>query len=92
MSLTFFSSGSFNQLEDFICVMLCLYDVFIFHHSTIFCFLSQIQSLQDTIKQLENERGQMYENLKEQRQLSDRLGIQIADLNEELIRKSRLYA
>ncbi|GFO02133.1 golgin subfamily a member 2 [Plakobranchus ocellatus] len=47
-----------------------------------------IQSLQDTIKQLENERGQMYENLKEQRQLSDRLGIQIADLNEELIRKT----
>ncbi|RUS87064.1 hypothetical protein EGW08_005140 [Elysia chlorotica] len=47
-----------------------------------------IQSLQDTIKQLESERGSMYENLKEQRQLSDRLGIQIADLNEELIRKT----
>ncbi|CAL1537154.1 unnamed protein product [Lymnaea stagnalis] len=46
-----------------------------------------IQSLQDTIKQLENERTQLYESLKEQRRLSDSLGIKIADLNEELIRK-----
>ncbi|KAK6980403.1 golgin subfamily A member 2 [Biomphalaria glabrata] len=45
-----------------------------------------IQSLQDTIRQLENERAQLYDSLKEQRALSDNLGIKIADLNEELIK------
>uniref|UniRef100_A0A2C9L5K9 Golgin subfamily A conserved domain-containing protein n=1 Tax=Biomphalaria glabrata TaxID=6526 RepID=A0A2C9L5K9_BIOGL len=46
----------------------------------------RIQSLQDTIRQLENERAQLYDSLKEQRALSDNLGIKIADLNEELIK------
>ncbi|XP_059149910.1 golgin subfamily A member 2-like isoform X2 [Physella acuta] len=46
-----------------------------------------MQSLQDTIKQLESERTQLYESLKEQRQLSDSLATKIADLNEEVIRK-----
>ncbi|CAG5119625.1 unnamed protein product, partial [Candidula unifasciata] len=50
-----------------------------------------IKSLQDTIKQLEIERGQLYESLKEQRHLSDNLGIKIADLNEEVIRKTSDY-
>ncbi|BFZ20286.1 hypothetical protein BsWGS_23325 [Bradybaena similaris] len=47
-----------------------------------------IKSLQDTIRQLEIERGQLYESLKEQRKLSDNLGIKIADLSEEVIRKT----
>ncbi|KAH9500271.1 hypothetical protein Btru_073590 [Bulinus truncatus] len=45
-----------------------------------------IHSLQDTIRQLESERSQLYDSLKEQRSLSDSLGIKIADLNEELIK------
>lgn len=48
----------------------------------------QVQSLHDTIRQLEEERTQLYENLKEQRQLSDNMGIKIADLQEEVIWKS----
>ncbi|XP_070176381.1 golgin subfamily A member 2-like isoform X2 [Littorina saxatilis] len=47
-----------------------------------------IDSLTATIKQLELERGQLYESLKEQRHLSDNLSVKVADLNEEVIRKS----
>ncbi|XP_005113566.2 golgin subfamily A member 2 [Aplysia californica] len=47
-----------------------------------------MESLQATIAQLETERTQLYESLKEQRQLSDSLGIKIADLQEEVIRKT----
>ncbi|KAL3872084.1 hypothetical protein ACJMK2_040039 [Sinanodonta woodiana] len=47
-----------------------------------------IDSLQATITQLESERNQMFQNLKEQRNLSDQLGIKIADLQEELVQAS----
>nr|KAG5712114.1 hypothetical protein BaRGS_020840 [Batillaria attramentaria] len=50
-----------------------------------------IDSLTATIKQLEMERGQLYEHLKEQRHLSDNLSVKVADLQEEVIRKSSDY-
>lgn len=50
-----------------------------------------IDSLTATIKQLEHERGQLYESLKEQRHLSDNLSVKVADLQEEVIRKATDY-
>ena len=50
----------------------------------------QIDSLTATIKQLELERGQLYESLKEQRHLSDNLSVKVADLQEDVIRKCKL--
>ncbi|XP_076454481.1 golgin subfamily A member 2-like [Babylonia areolata] len=50
-----------------------------------------IDSLSATIKQLETERGQLYESLKEQRHLSDDLSVKVADLQEEVIRKASEY-
>ncbi|KAL8596529.1 hypothetical protein ACOMHN_041591 [Nucella lapillus] len=50
-----------------------------------------IDSLTATIKQLELERGQLYESLKEQRHLSDNLSVKVADLQEEVIRKASDY-
>lgn len=51
-----------------------------------------IDSLTATIRQLELERGQLYENLKEQRYVADSLGIKVADLQEEVIRRTADYA
>lgn len=47
----------------------------------------QIESLTASIRQLEMERTQLYENLKEQRHLSDNLSVKVADLQEDVIRK-----
>ena len=51
--------------------------------------MSQIDSLTATIKQLELERGQLYDSLKEQRHLSDNLSVKVADLQEEVIRTGK---
>ena len=52
----------------------------------------QIDSLTATIKQLELERGQLYDSLKEQRHLSDNLSVKVADLQEDVIRKCKLLS
>ncbi|XP_071111541.1 golgin subfamily A member 2-like isoform X4 [Haliotis cracherodii] len=49
-----------------------------------------MESLQSTIQQLESERSQLVDNLREQRDLSDSLGIKVADLQEEILRKNQM--
>ncbi|XP_052230050.1 golgin subfamily A member 2-like isoform X4 [Dreissena polymorpha] len=44
-----------------------------------------ITSLQKTIGHLETERGQLLESLSTERDLADRLGVRLADLQEEVI-------
>ncbi|XP_041370110.1 golgin subfamily A member 2-like isoform X2 [Gigantopelta aegis] len=48
-----------------------------------------IDSLSSTIRQLENERVQLIDSLREQRELSDSFGVKVADLQEEIIRKTQ---
>lgn len=47
-----------------------------------------IASLQKSVKHLEVEREQLYQNLKDQRELSDKLSVNLADMQEELIKQS----
>ncbi|XP_071154943.1 golgin subfamily A member 2-like isoform X1 [Mytilus edulis] len=47
-----------------------------------------IDSLSSAIQQLEIERNQLVESLKEQRELSDSLSIKVSDLQEEVVQKS----
>ncbi|XP_046556610.1 golgin subfamily A member 2-like isoform X2 [Haliotis rubra] len=51
---------------------------------------SLMGSLQSTIHQLESERSQLVDNLREQRDLPDSLGIKVADLQEEILRKTQM--
>ncbi|XP_050389727.2 golgin subfamily A member 2 isoform X1 [Patella vulgata] len=44
-----------------------------------------LESLSTTIKQLEDERGILVSNLKEQRELSDKLSVRVADLQEQVL-------
>jgi len=49
----------------------------------------QIDSLSTAIRQLETERNQLVQSLKEQRDLSDSLSIKVSDLQEEVVQKSK---
>ncbi|KAK6195949.1 hypothetical protein SNE40_001270 [Patella caerulea] len=44
-----------------------------------------LESLSTTIQQLEEERGILVSNLKEQRELSDKLSVRVADLQEQVL-------
>ncbi|ESP01712.1 hypothetical protein LOTGIDRAFT_172469 [Lottia gigantea] len=48
-----------------------------------------LDSLSMTIKQLESERNVLMSNLKEQRDLSDKLGVKISDLQEDVLRNKQ---
>lgn len=48
----------------------------------------QIASLQKTVRHLEVEREQLNQNLKDQRELSDKLSVNVADMQEEIIKQS----
>lgn len=48
----------------------------------------QIASLQKTVRHLEVEREQLNQNLKDQRELSDKLSVSLADMQEEIIKQS----
>lgn len=48
----------------------------------------QIASLQKTVHHLEVEREQLNQNLKDQRELSDKLSVNLADMQEEIIKQS----
>ncbi|XP_033732612.1 golgin subfamily A member 2-like isoform X1 [Pecten maximus] len=50
-----------------------------------------IDSLTAAIKQLESERGQLMQNLKDQRELSDSLTVKVTDLEEAVIQKSTFH-
>ena len=52
-------------------------------------FFLQIDSLSTAIRQLETERSQLVQSLKEQRDLSDSLSIKVSDLQEEVVQKSK---
>ena len=52
-------------------------------------FFLQIDSLSTAIRQLETERNQLVQSLKEQRDLSDSLSIKVSDLQEEVVQKSK---
>lgn len=45
-------------------------------------------SLQKTVRHLEVEREQLNQNLKDQRELSDKLSVSLADMQEEIIKQS----
>uniref|UniRef100_K1QLA8 Golgin subfamily A member 2 n=1 Tax=Magallana gigas TaxID=29159 RepID=K1QLA8_MAGGI len=47
-----------------------------------------ITSLQKTVRHLEVEREQLNQNLKDQRELSDKLSVNLADMQEEIIKQS----
>ncbi|XP_048774696.2 golgin subfamily A member 2-like isoform X2 [Ostrea edulis] len=47
-----------------------------------------IASLQKTVRNLEVDREQLIQNLNDQRQLSDKLSVNVADMQEELIKQS----
>lgn len=45
-------------------------------------------SLQKTVRHLEVEREQLNQKLKDQRELSDKLSVSLADMQEEIIKQS----
>nr|XP_022325623.1 golgin subfamily A member 2-like isoform X2 [Crassostrea virginica] len=47
-----------------------------------------LASLQTTVRHLEVEREQLKQNLKDQRDLSDKLSVSLADMQEEIIKQS----
>lgn len=51
-----------------------------------------IDSLTTAIKQLETERNQLVQSLKEQRDLSDSLAIKVSDLQEEVVQKNTFHS
>ncbi|XP_060068049.1 golgin subfamily A member 2-like isoform X2 [Ylistrum balloti] len=50
-----------------------------------------IDSLTAAIKQLESERSQLMQNLREQRELSDSLTVKVTDLEEAILQKSTFH-
>ncbi|KAK3088299.1 hypothetical protein FSP39_017253 [Pinctada imbricata] len=47
-----------------------------------------VDSLTTAVRQLESERNQLIQNLKEQRELSDKLSVRVTDLQGEVLQKS----
>ena len=49
----------------------------------------QIDSLQASIQQLEADRAQLQENLRQQRELADHLSVKVSDQQEEIVHLSK---